>query len=128
MSAFIVVNPHSGNGRTAREWPTIEKSLREIYPNLSVQMTCRRGEATGYVHNALQEGHGEIIAVGGDGTINEAINGFFDETGSIAPEAVFSFLTSGTGGDFRKTFGIPPHWPAAVARLKTAQVMQIDVG
>ena len=128
MNAFVVVNPHSGNGRTARDWPEIEKALRELYPNLSSRMTRRRGEATGYVRNALQEGHNEIVALGGDGTVNEAINGFFDEEGSIAPDAVFSFLTSGTGGDFRKTFGIPPNWPAAVARLKTSTVAQIDVG
>jgi len=128
MSAFVIVNPRSGNGRTAREWPAIEKALRTVYPDFSVKRTRRRGEATGCVRNALQEGYGEIIALGGDGTINEAINGFFDEQGSIAPEAVFSFITSGTGGDFRKTFGVPPNWPAAVARLKTAQVTQIDVG
>ena len=128
MSGIVVVNPRSGNGRTAREWPVIEQALRISSPELSVQMTQRRGQATGYVRNALQEGHTEIIAVGGDGTINEAINGFFDEEGTIAPDAVFSFVTSGTGGDFRKTFGIAPGWQAAVARLKTSRVTQIDVG
>ena len=63
----------------------------------------------------------EIVAVGGDGTINEAVNGFFDANGPIAPDAVFAFVTSGTGGDFRKTFGIAPGSDAAIARLKDAK-------
>jgi diacylglycerol kinase (ATP) len=128
MRAFVVVNPHSANGRTARDWPAIEHDLRGVYSQLEIRTTRRRGEAAGYVRNALQEGHGEVIAVGGDGTINEAVNGFFDADGSIAPDAVFSFVTSGTGGDFRKSFGIAPGWPAAVARLKGARAVPVDVG
>lgn len=128
MRAFVVVNPHSANGRTARDWPAIERTLRDFYSQLVVVHTEKRREATGYVRNALQEGHGEIIAVGGDGTINEAVNGFFDEEGPVAPDAVFSFITSGTGGDFRKTFGIAPDWAAAVARLKEASAVAVDVG
>jgi diacylglycerol kinase (ATP) len=128
MRAFVIVNPRSGNGRTAREWPAIERGLRACYSQLAVVLTHRRGEATGYARNALQEGHSEIIAVGGDGTVNEVVNGFFDDEGTIAPDAVFSFITSGTGGDFRKTFGIAPGWQAAVARLKHARVAQVDVG
>jgi YegS/Rv2252/BmrU family lipid kinase len=128
MRAFVVVNPHSANGRTGRDWAAIERNLRGIYSQLDIRTTSRRGEATGYVRNALQEGHGEIIAVGGDGTINEAVNGFFDAEGSMAPDAVFSFVTSGTGGDFRKSFGIAPGWAAAVARLKDARATPVDVG
>jgi len=66
--------------------------------------------------------------VGGDGTINEAINGFFDENGPLLPDAVFAFVTSGTGGDFRKSFGIAPGFQAAIARLKDAKPHAIDVG
>ncbi|HEY7978568.1 MAG TPA: diacylglycerol kinase family protein [Rhizomicrobium sp.] len=128
MSAFIVVNPRSGNGRTRREWPSIERALREAYPNMSVVMTHRRGEATALVREALLEGCSEIVAVGGDGTINEAVNGFFVESGPISPDAVFAFVTSGTGGDFRKTFGIAPGHDAAIARLKNAKTHLIDVG
>ena len=128
MRAFVVVNPRSSNGRTRRQWPAIERGLRTIYSQLTVAMTKARGAATGLVRNALQEGHTEIIAVGGDGTINEAVNGFFDREGSIAPDAVFSFVTSGTGGDFRKTFGIAPGPAAAIARLKEAEPLPVDVG
>ncbi|HTK79084.1 MAG TPA: diacylglycerol kinase family protein [Rhizomicrobium sp.] len=128
MSAFVVVNPRSGNRRTQREWPAIERGLRSVWPQITVAHTGRQAEATSLVRDALREGFAEIVAIGGDGTINEAMNGFFDDEGPIAPDAVFSFVTSGTGGDFRKTFGIAPGSAAAIARLKTAGVMPVDVG
>jgi YegS/Rv2252/BmrU family lipid kinase len=129
MSAFVVVNPRSGGGRTAREWKTIEAALRGAYPMMAVAMTRRRGEATELVRAALREGHHEIVAVGGDGTINEAVNGFFDVAGrAISPDAVFAFVTSGTGGDFRKTFDIAPGAEAAIARLKHAKLRAVDIG
>ncbi len=128
MSAFIVVNPASGGGRTRKDWPAIEAALRAVYPDALIAFTRARGEAETLVYRALQEGHAEIVAVGGDGTINEAVNGFFDENGSVSPDAVFSFVTSGTGGDFRKTFDIEAGHAAAIARLRTARVRRIDVG
>ena len=128
MSAFVVVNPRSGNGRTGREWETIARRLGEVYPRMSVAFSAARGDATRLVRTALREGHQEIVAVGGDGTINEAVNGLFDGDGMIEPDAVFAFVTSGTGGDFRKSFGIAPGADAAIARLKTAAVRSVDIG
>ena len=115
MSALVVVNPRSSGGRTKREWRVMERALEGAYPNMSVVMTRHRGEATELVRDALLEGCSEVVAVGGDGTINEAVNGFFVESGPISPDAVFAFVTSGTGGDFRKTFGIAHGYEAAIA-------------
>src|ERR1700733_9282486 len=128
MTGFVVVNPRSGGGRTAREWPAIERALHSAYPGATLALTRERGDATTLVREALQEGHLEIIAIGGDGTINEAINGFFDADGPVAPDAVLGFITSGTGGDFRKSFVSAPGCEAAIARLKDASVRRIDIG
>ncbi|MEI9994019.1 MAG: diacylglycerol kinase family protein [Rhizomicrobium sp.] len=128
MSAFVVVNPRSGNGRTRRSWTSIARMLASVYPQMTVAFTRAPGEAAALVRQALCEGHQEIVAVGGDGTISEAVNGMFDAQGAIAPDAVFAFVTSGTGGDFRKSFGIEAGAEAAVARLKTAAVRPCDVG
>jgi diacylglycerol kinase family enzyme len=126
VTGFAVVNPRSAGG--ARDLPDIERALRAIYPRLGMALTQRRGEATALVRRALSEGFSEIIAVGGDGTINEAVNGFFGPEGPIAPDSVFAFATSGTGGDFRKTFALPAAYATPIARLKNAAVRPIDVG
>jgi diacylglycerol kinase (ATP) len=128
MSAFVVVNPRSGNGRTARDWKSIEGKLGAVYPNMAVAFSEGRGDVTALVREAMCSGAHEIVAVGGDGTINEAVNGMFADGEAIEPDAVFAFVTSGTGGDFRKTFGIEPGADAAIARLKTAAVRPVDVG
>jgi diacylglycerol kinase (ATP) len=128
MTAFVVVNPHAAGGRTGREWPGVEAALRAAYPDMTAVFTDARGQATALVRQALEKGCVEIVAVGGDGTINEAVNGFFDAERTIAPDAVLGFVTSGTGGDFRKTFGVPPGHAAAIARLKEAPVARVDVG
>lgn len=128
MTAFVVVNPRSGGGRTKREWAGIERALSDAFPQMSIAMTQKRGDTEVLVREALLEGHSEIIAVGGDGTINEAVNGFFNEYGPISPDAVFGFVTSGTGGDFRKSFGIAPGAEAAIARLKRSTRRRVDVG
>jgi YegS/Rv2252/BmrU family lipid kinase len=128
VTGFVVVNPRSGAGRTGRDWPNIERALRAAYPHMTLALTRKRGDATQLVRHALNEGHHEIVAVGGDGTINEAVNGFFDSNGAVVPDAVFGFVTSGTGGDFRKTFGLASGYDAAITRLREAPVRAIDVG
>ena len=128
MTPLAVVNPRSAAGRTCKDWPQLETELREIFPALRSLVTSARGDATELVRKALNAGVGEIIAVGGDGTINEAINGFFEHGEAIAPDAVFSFITSGTGGDFRKSFGISAGPHAAIAHLRHAAVRAIDIG
>ncbi len=128
MTAFVVVNPRSGNGSTGRRWRALEKSLSAIYPYMTVAFTRRRGDAAELVAAALREGHHEIVAVGGDGTINEVVNGFFDVNGAVSPDAVLAFVSSGTGGDFRKAFRMTENGPAAAERLRHASVRPIDVG
>jgi len=128
MSAFVVVNPRSAGGKTGRDWRVLEAALGAVYPHMSVAFTRRRGDATRLVAAALREGHSEIVAVGGDGTINEAVNGFFGASGALSPDAVLAFATSGTGGDFKKAFAIKESGVQEIARLRHAPVRAIDVG
>jgi len=128
MSAFVVVNPYSAGGRTSRDWRMLEPALASIYPYMSVAFTHRPGEATSLVAAALREGHSEIVAVGGDGTINEAVNGFFNAGGSASPDAVLAFVSSGIGTDFKKAFGLSGSSLEDALHLKQAIVRPIDVG
>jgi YegS/Rv2252/BmrU family lipid kinase len=69
-----------------------------------------------------------IVAVGGDGTLNEVVNGFFEESGTpVAPEAELGLLPAGTGGDFRRSVGIPLETKGAV-RVLAGKSRRVDIG
>jgi len=126
VTGFVVVDPRAE--RMAREWPRIERALRAAYPHMHLAMMEAPGDAIALVRDALREGHHEIVAVGGDGAINEAVNGLFDADGPIMPDAVFSFVSSGDDGDFGKSFGLAPDYISAIAQLRRAPVHRIDIG
>ncbi|MGA7987329.1 MAG: diacylglycerol kinase family protein [Candidatus Dormiibacterota bacterium] len=127
--AFVVMNPASAGGRTLRRWPATLRALRIAGVDFEVHRTTEPGDATQAVRAALASGRRTIVVVGGDGTLNEVINGFFDEAGApIGGDAVLGLMPSGTGGDFRRAVGIP-HDPEAAARLiASGSVRHIDAG
>ncbi len=133
MSALAVVNLFSGHGRTDQDWPRIEQGLRALYPMLNIAFTSRRGDATDMVRRAVQEDYLEIIAVGGDGTINECLNGLFPAhagamQGLIDPDIVFAFLNSGSGNDLGKSFGIEEGLDAGLDFLRHSRPRRMDIG
>ncbi|HEU0095379.1 MAG TPA: diacylglycerol kinase family protein [Rhizomicrobium sp.] len=128
MTAFVVFNPGADGGRTGRDWQQIETALEQVFPLLSFFVTTGPTQAARVVRDALRDGHMEIVAVGGEGTINEALNGFFDHGAMVSPEAVFSFVHSGSPGVLSRRFNLTPGWQAGVARLKKARAHKIDIG
>jgi len=128
MTAFVVFNPSSAGGRTGRQWREIEEALEKVFPLMSFFVTTGPAQAASMVRDALRDGHLEIIAVGGDGTINEALNGFFDRGLQLSPDAVFSFVHNGNDSALCRRFGIAPGWQAGVAHLARARIHKQDVG
>jgi len=128
VTAFVIFNPNSASGRTGRDWREIEEALERIFPLMSFFVTTGPAQAAGMVRDALRDGHLEIIAVGGDGTINEAMNGFFERGLQVSPDAVFSFVHNGHDSPLCRRFGIAPGWQAGVAHLARARIHKQDVG
>ena len=132
MAADIVfvVNPASGNGRTRRRWRDLEHSLRSRLGNsFDVRMTERPGHARELTRTALAVGASTIVSVGGDGTLNEVLNGFLDETGRPwSRDSCLGVLSVGTGADFVKTFQ-GPNTPDELTRLlQDPSIRTIDAG
>lgn len=125
---LAIVNPKSGGGRTGAQYREIEAALKTALGEITVVATGRPGDATRLAGEALASGYRRIVAIGGDGTLNETVNGFFRDGAPLADDAVFSFAMSGSGGDFRRTFGIEGGTLAAIAGLKTATPRRIDLG
>ena len=108
MTAFVVFNPNSAGGRTGHDWEAIEAALEKVFPLMSFFVTSAPTQAARMVRDALRDGHMEIIAIGGDGTINEALNGFFEHGAPVSPDAVFNFVHAGSQSAICAKFGIPP--------------------
>lgn len=126
---FLIANTRAGSGKLGRIWASaVEPALRAIMPEFSHAFTERTGHATEIARKALREGFSTIVAMGGDGTINEVVNGFFDDGKPINSDAVLGILPFGSGGDFVRTVGIPRRFQKAAQILANGRVHAIDVG
>lgn len=126
---LVVVNPASAGGRTLRHWPASHDLLRALGMEFEVHFTTAPADATDAVRAALRTGIRRVVSVGGDGTLNEVVNGFFAEGGEpLGDDAVLGIVPSGSGGDFRRAAGIPPATAAAVRLLASGATRRVDVG
>ena len=126
MKTCAVVNPVAGGGRVRRIWPRLLSRLLAVTDSLSVRWTTESGTATSLTRRALQDGFERIVAVGGDGTLHEVVNGFFENQSPIAPSAVLAFVACGSGSDFRRTLGVPTG-VEAVQKLQSDRIQPLDV-
>lgn len=104
---MCVINPTSGNGRTKDAWSNLEKILIEEGYEFSSITTKYPEEAIEITRKALHNGYSKIIAVGGDGTINEVVNGFYIGDKRINKHSCLSIIPMGTGSDFARTLRLP---------------------
>jgi YegS/Rv2252/BmrU family lipid kinase len=126
--ALIVANPQSQNGSLGRRWPELSRCIEDHFGPFQHSFTAQPGDATTITARALEEGYEMVVAMGGDGTISEVVDGFFTAAGPRRPDAVLGVLPFGTGGDFRKTMGAPKRLPEGAAALRGREVSPIDVG
>lgn len=100
----IVVNPVAGNGKAARVAQTLLQKINDFSAAyFNITFTKEKNDAIFITRKAIAEGASMIIAVGGDGTINEVVNGFFSESNPINPNCVLGILNCGTGGGYART-------------------------
>ncbi len=126
---IVIVNPASANGRVGREWDRIHRQIKENYDcTFEVEMTQHPGHAVDLSQEAVKAGYRLVVALGGDGMINEVLNGLFRERESLREDVVLGLLPLGTSNDLRRTLGIPKKLPLAVQTLNKAEVRLVDVG
>ena len=127
--AFIIVNPKAKNGRAEEEWPELERIIRDEYHGeFHSEFTSAPLHATALAREGLAEGYDLVVALGGDGMLNEVVNGFFDGGRATNPNSTLGVLPFATGADFIKTVGIPRDFREAVKRLDSSSSRLSDVG
>ena len=123
-----MLNPASGAGKAGREWAGVEQWLPSSGLPYEVARTTRPNEATEIAQRAVRESRPVVVAVGGDGTLNEVVNGFFRNGAPIPTTTKLAMVPLGTGGDFRRTLRIPVDPKQAIEVLRSGLVRRVDAG
>jgi len=115
-------------GSTGREWPSIAQRVRDRLGPFQVYITKGPGDATNFARSSLLKGAELVVCVGGDGTLNEVINGFMGEGEAYRSGSILGFIPRGTGCDFIKTTGIPRDINEGLDLIAGRRVRPIDIG
>ncbi|MBI5947370.1 MAG: diacylglycerol kinase family lipid kinase [Chloroflexi bacterium] len=101
---FFIVNPASGGGRTARRWPALARAIREAGIVPDAVFTEARGEGAALAADAMRDGRTTLVAVGGDGTVNEVATAIL--ANGAGGTVRIGTIGMGTGKDVAKCLGI----------------------
>lgn len=121
---LIIVNPASAGGATGAAWPGVASAVRQHFGPFEAAFTKGPGGAVEIAEREARAGRRLLIACGGDGTISEVANGIL-RAGSGAE---LGLLPSGTGGDFRRTLGVPTRTADAARALREGETRTMDAG
>jgi len=125
--AFIV-NPHAGNGSAGSNWPFIEALAGDRLGHFEIYMTQKPGDAVMFAKDAVAKEARLLVCVGGDGTLNEVVNGIMMHEESIRSDVTLGFVPDGTGCDFVRTVPIPQNIEHAIDLIAGGPVRSIDLG
>jgi diacylglycerol kinase (ATP) len=128
LKTQVIVNPESDRGRTRKKWTQIKEALKSFLKEFKYEFTEKPSQATDISRAAIREGSELIVGVGGDGTINEISNGFFDGRALINPQTILGIVPSGTGCDFSKSLNIPSGLRNSLQVITEAPSPAIDIG
>ena len=132
-----IVNPAAGNGASGRSWPAVEQQLQAAGLTTRTYRTTARGDATTFARQIASETTTDatLIAVGGDGTVNEVVNGLMqardaavaDGTLALMPNVRLATIPSGTGKDFARAVQTRTA-TAAIEAIQHGDTVRIDIG
>jgi len=125
---LVIVNPNAGSKKGARDWTKICHFLTQEGFDFHCVFTEHRNHAIHLTEQNLEKGYRYFIVVGGDGTMNEVLNGIMNQTMIPMEELNLGMIPVGTGNDWCRTFGIPFDYEKAINILKTKKIFKQDIG
>lgn len=123
-----IVNPHSGHGKAGKRWPNILEYLQTLGFDVTWQLTERRWHAYEIAKKYTEGGATLIISVGGEGVMNEILNGMFAGSRGAGRLPTLAMIPIGTGTDLSRTLHIPKEFHGAVDIIKNGREMKMDTG
>lgn len=124
MRRLVLANPHA----TRLGEPEALRNALGALNETELRFTSRPGEATELARQAGERGHGVVVAAGGDGTVNEVVNGLLDPERGAARGVRLGILPLGTGNDLARSLGVPLELEGAIEVLRAARSRMVDVG
>jgi len=125
---LVIVNPNAGNGKGKKDWDKISDLLKNEALPFDVNFTERKGHAIHFTIEGIAAGYRKIITVGGDGTLNEVVNGVFLNKNCPTTDISLALIPVGTGNDWGRMFGIPLDYKKAISIIGENKLMLHDVG
>ena len=116
----LLANPISGNGRSLRALPEIERVMKDFSLDYHVEYTREPGDATSIAEKAVQNKEDGIVVIGGDGTVFETLGGM------AGSQTQLIYAPTGTGNDFVKALRLPLDAAKAVRQQLAARVRALD--
>lgn len=128
LKTQVIVNPESDRGRTGKRWSQIKEALKSFLKEFKCEFTEKPLQATEISRTAIKEGSELIVGIGGDGTVNEIANGFYEDYRIINPETILGIVPSGRGSDFSRSLNIKPGLKSALQVITRHSSSAIDIG
>jgi YegS/Rv2252/BmrU family lipid kinase len=125
---LAIVNPNAGNGKGKKEWHLIAGYLKKAHLSYALKFTGAKGHAIILAREAMKEGYRNIIIIGGDGTLNEVVNGIYTDSTCSPADMLLGLIPVGTGNDWGRMFGIPLDYEKAVNVISEGRQMLHDIG
>jgi YegS/Rv2252/BmrU family lipid kinase len=126
---LVIVNPNAGGGKVKKDWPIIEQLLKDTGIHYQPLFTEYRHHAIKLVSEKIKQSHfRKIIVVGGDGTVNEVVNGIFDQHLIPTKYILLGVIMGATGNDWGRMFDIPSDYAQAIDLITKEKTFIQDVG
>jgi diacylglycerol kinase (ATP) len=124
--AKVIVNPMSRGGAAGKTWPILNRLLRNIGLPFDYELMQGQGHGIELSREAVEKGYNLVIAVGGDGTVNEVVNGLMDDNDRC--RAALGIIAAGTQNDIARMLGIPRDYLRACQLFRNFEKVKIDIG
>lgn len=128
MRYFLVLNPGARSGRSKKKFRTIFKLLDERKIRYDYKITDNLKDAYSFSVEGNRAGYDVVVAVGGDGTINKVLNGFYNAQGGGISKAKLGIIYTGTSPDFCKSYHIPINLEEAVKTVLDNKSSKVQIG
>ena len=127
-SWLVIVNPNAGTKKGQKDWEKIAKRIsKENIPHSTI-FTTKKGHAIELTREKIKSGYRKFLVVGGDGTLNEVVNGIYSQSAIPPVNCIVGMIPVGTGNDWCRSFNIPFSYKKAVKLIKKEKTRLQDVG